>query len=166
MLLLRAVGALRQQVTNTYPSGQGGLAIGEQVPALEAVDPNGKTVRLEETDGRYRLIAFISPGCQPCAQAIKVLDALWQDESDLSILVLGAKIPATNAAYAIEQQVHVPILAPVPGFEQERFHVRGVPFALIVDKTGTVRAKGFFNDQETLSQLLQEAEAPLVTTIS
>jgi peroxiredoxin len=163
VLLLRALGALRQQITRSTQVVPGGINIGEPMPSLEAIDQDGRKITLEEFQGHHRILAFISPGCQPCSQAIKVLDTMRLEQPGLPIFVVGASNSDENAAYAKEQGVNIPILTPLPGFGGERFRVRGVPIVFIIDEKGVVRAKDTITRREQVYELLNQANTPVAT---
>lgn len=108
---------------------------------------------LEDVQGRQSILAFISPGCTPCATTIDVLHAFIQGGRDIAVLVVGSLKHEQNDAYAFEHHAHIPILTPDSDVD-EAYHVQVKPFVFVLDEAGIVRAKGGMNDREHLEALL------------
>lgn len=162
LLLLRALGQLRLQ--NNATSGMDtsmpkdwGPSIGTQAPSFTAQTLQNRTVSLEDYQGRKRLLLFISPTCSACAQAIESLNVLHQNEPDLDLLVLGSTDYKANQAYAAERQLSVPILTPAQNLTSETYGIKAIPYALMLDEQGTVRAKGMAIEENYLQRLFEEA---------
>lgn len=170
LLLLRALGEIRQQVrqssaTHTSSPATGGLAIGEKAPAFTTVKQDGSVMNLDDFQGRKRVLAFILPGCPACRGAITALNMLVQEEHDLEVLVVGGPDRAVNGAYALEQQMHMPLLTPaIATLSQDAYGIPGVPFVFVLDERGIVRAKRVVNLQEHMRALLSVAFPPMTVT--
>jgi len=165
MLLLRALGKLKQQ--GTLSSGHGippfaerGLAIGMQAPDFAVTDYNGRSIRLKDSDGSWRILAFVSPGCPACEETIRTLNSIGEERTDLAVLVIGGAAKAANDAYAIEQNAAMPILTPDSKLAKDVYLVQGVPFVYILDEAAIIRAKGVVNGPAHLHQLLVSADIP------
>jgi methylamine dehydrogenase accessory protein MauD len=161
VLLLRALGDLRQKGA-FHNAGMEltrieGISIGEQAPSFEAVDFDGDTVCLGDFQEQRLILAFISPGCRACAAAIQALNAIHQDEHNLSILIVGSSDPELNRVYAAEHRAMVSILTPSTNIERELYRIPGVPFIFVLDETKVIRAKGYVNYREDISQMLTAA---------
>jgi methylamine dehydrogenase accessory protein MauD len=169
LLVLRALGELGQKgivhSADSQPASSGGLNIGERVPLFEAVDFNGDTIRLEDFQEQRLILGFISPGCRACAEAIRALNAIQQDEPDLSILIVGSSDRSLNQIYAAEHASQIPILTPTTNVER-LYRVPGVPFIFVLDDARTIRTKGFVNYREDISQMLTTALSPVSSSIT
>ncbi|HEX6130986.1 MAG TPA: thiol-disulfide isomerase [Actinomycetota bacterium] len=82
--------------------------------------------------GPRRLVVFSSPTCPVCREVVPAVPT------------------AANAAGVVAQVVHD------PDGERE-WDVPGTPFAVVLDASGVVRAKGTVNDLEQLEGLLDTA---------
>lgn len=132
----------------------GGLPVGEKAPSFVAMDQEGKLVSLEDTEGRQRILAFVSPGCPACGNAISILNTLWQERNDFVILVIGGLELELNRSYAAKHKSRMPILTPRSNFEQEDYFVPVVPFIFVLDETGYIRARGPVIDRVHFHNLL------------
>lgn len=162
-LLLRALGELRQRgELSSSGSTQAfvehiGLPISSQAPPFVAKDHNGASVKLEDTNGQWRIIAFISSGCGACAGAIEALNEFLGERQDFAVLIVGDTDLESNKAYAAEHAAIVPILTPEPMLTMEIYLVRRFPFVYIIDEAGVIRAKSTINNREHLRLLLEDA---------
>ena len=86
-------------------------------------------------DGRATLVAFTSAGCPMCRQIVPGLPAI-------------ARMPGTAVVHAAYEDADGPEL-------HEAFAVPGTPFAVYVDPTGVVAAKGTVNTLEQLEGLVE-----------
>jgi hypothetical protein len=108
-----------------------GPPLGQTPPPFRARAADGSAVDLGGP-GSGRLVVFESPTCPVCER-------------------LRPSVPAAGAAAGLVPQV-------VSDQEAERvWAVPGVPFVVILDPFGVVRAKGTVNDLEQLEGLLDTA---------
>ena len=94
MFLLRGLGKMKQAGAlsstkqESSPFADRGLAIGTQAPEFVVTDHGGRSITLKNSDGSWRILAFVSPGCPACAMTIKTLDDTLQERPDIAILVV------------------------------------------------------------------------------
>jgi peroxiredoxin len=161
LLLLVAFGKLREQISKHDDlRSSREPQIGEYAPSFIATDQYGKKVKLEDFQWKRRILAFISPGCPPCADAIKTLNAALQEEQNLVVLAFGGTDLEKNRAYAVEYDAQMPFLTPEGDILEKDYRVPAKPFALVVDEMGIIRAKGGLNNQFHLQHLLTIAFEP------
>lgn len=160
LFLLRGLGKMKQQgvfsISKAQPFDPGGLNVGEKAPSFVAVNQDGQTVRLEDVQGRRSILAFVSPGCTPCATTIEVLHTFLQEGRDIVVLVVGSVNREQNDAYAVEHHAQIPVLTPDADVNTA-YQVQIKPFVFVLDEDGIVRAKGGMNDREHLEALLMKA---------
>lgn len=109
-----------------------GPTLGEPLPPVEATGADGASVVIGGPGAR-RLVLFSSPTCIVCREVAPALPA------------------AARTAALLPQIVHDP--------DAERtFEVPGTPFLLVLDETGTVRAKGTVNTLEQVEGLVDTAD--------
>jgi hypothetical protein len=110
-----------------------GPMLGDAPPPIAATDAGGGTVVLGGP-GPARIVLFASPTCGACRE------------------VAPALAPAASSVRYAASIVH--------DTEAERaWNVPGTPFAVVLDATGVVRAKGTVNNLEQVEGLLDTAQA-------
>jgi methylamine dehydrogenase accessory protein MauD len=166
LLLLRGLGELRERIkvsgNQEQPFANRGLALGTQAPPFVVQNHEGYAVKLEDLQGRWRILAFVSPGCPACESTIETLNAFIQERTDLEVLVVGGVDRLSNRTLATERNAKMPILTPPPNLAKDIYLVQGIPFVYILDEKGIICAKGVVNAPEHLQQLLISANAPVV----
>lgn len=165
LLLLRALGALRQQgfSQSMNPSISDGPEIGEQAPPLSAKDQDGNRISLDDFQGRRRLLAFVSPGCSACTGTIKAINTYLEGKQDFAVLVIGGTRREQNKVFAETSHSRVPILT-LDTDTADSYRIRGFPLVLILDTKGIVIAKGIVNEYQHLQSLIKEA-LPAANTV-
>lgn len=158
--LARQVGLLHRRMP---PVGarlmNAGLEIGDQAPEINAVDLQGRPVRLGSAQGKRTLLAFVSPTCQACTDLAPALRSLWKSEQRTVDVVLVSTTgnEETNRRFAKRHRLEdMPfIVSPELG---PTYHVAASPYALLIDEHGQVQTKGLVNNREQLESLLHAAE--------
>jgi methylamine dehydrogenase accessory protein MauD len=129
-----------------------GPALGEPPPAAFARGADGD-VSLA-TPGHRRFVLFVSPGCTLCRQLLPglgpVASAAGYTAYAVSDLDLGETRRAFAGAHSDTRVLSGPDVAPA-------WNVPGTPFAVVVDESGVVRAKGTPNNLEQLEGLVDSA---------
>lgn len=139
----------------------GGLLVGEQAPMFVALDQSGNEINLAHFQGQRRLLAFVLPGCPICPGALRVLHKVLQENPNLVGFVIGSPDESENYAYAIEQNIRIPLLTPDSELTEKMYHVLGFPLIFVLDERGVIRAKGVVNRDERMQELLGLAFTPL-----
>jgi hypothetical protein len=131
--LARQIGVLHLRLAPV-----GALEIDDEGPALgDAIAPHAATGRDGTTllvggPGARRVLAFVSPTCPLCERILPSLPA------------------AARATGFVAQVISDP--------DAERtFDVPGVPFVVVLDEMGAVRAKGTVNSLEQMEGLIDTA---------
>lgn len=165
LLLLRALGALRQQgfSQSMNPIIDDGPEIGEQAPPLLAKDQNGNLVSLENLQGRWCILAFVSPGCSACIGTIKALNTYLESKQDFTVLVIGGTKREQNKVFAETSDSQVSILT-LDTDIADSYRIRGFPLVLILDPRGIVITRGIVNEYQHLQGLIKEA-LPVANTV-
>ena len=161
--LVRQIGVLHERLR---PAGalalQVGPRVGDPAPVVEAVDLAGAAHRIGTPSGddRDTLLFFLSPTCPVCKALLPVLASLARD--GLRVLVASDGPRDEHAAFAARERIELPYLLSTPlGLA---YRVGKLPWAVLIDGAGTVRAQGLVNTREHLESLL-EAKARGVASI-
>jgi methylamine dehydrogenase accessory protein MauD len=153
--LARQVGILHERVApmGAMASDQG-LAVGEMSPNLAVTTLTGDRLVLggASPHGRSRLLLFVSPTCPVCKKLLPIARSFAHAER-LDVLLIGDGDDAEQRSMIREFGLEgVPYVnSPQVGMT---FHVGKLPYAILLDAAGVIRAKGLVNNREHLESLL------------
>jgi methylamine dehydrogenase accessory protein MauD len=158
LALVRQVGVLHERIT---PVGAlmlaKGLKVGELAPSipLEALSGGALTIGGPRTDGRSLLVMFVSPTCPVCKALLPVLKSSRKSEADwLDVVLASDGDLAEQRAFVGEQGLEAfPYVVSSPlGVS---YQVSRLPYAVIIDSEGILRARGIINSREHLESLFE-----------
>lgn len=161
--LTRQVGILHERVA---PVGalavEHGPKVGEAAPELSLPSLAGGPVRLGGESGERTLLFFLSPTCPVCKTLLPTLARVAREEAqDLRVVYASDGTPEEHRAFALEHGLADYVLSQELGM---RFAVSKLPYAVLIDALGVVRAKGLVNTREHLESLF-EAERLAVGSV-
>jgi methylamine dehydrogenase accessory protein MauD len=164
--LARQVGVLHERLAPL-----GALAIargpetGEAAPVLLAPALSGAAVKIGGADeaGRRTLLFFASPTCPMCKTLLPTVRRAVAGQERVRVIYASDGDPTEHAAFAREHGLDPEsyVLSRELGL---RFEVAKLPYAVLIDAAGIVRAKGLVNTREHVESLF-EAERLGVPTI-
>jgi methylamine dehydrogenase accessory protein MauD len=154
--LARQVGVLHERLA---PLGAlataSGPAAGEAAPVLLAPALSGGAVRIGGADegGRRTLLFFASPTCPMCKTLLPTVRRTAAGEGARLVYASDGD-PAEHAAFAREQALDPAsyVLSRELGL---RYEVAKLPYAVLIDAAGIVRAKGLVNTREHVESLFE-----------
>jgi methylamine dehydrogenase accessory protein MauD len=156
--LARQIGVLHERIAPAGALvGREGPRPGETAPLLELEDWSGRRLRVGAPDpsGAATLLLFVAPGCPVCKVVLPIARSVAAAESDRLRLVVASDGPrAEHEAFVREQQLEreAYVLSAPLGLA---FQVGRLPYAVLVDGEGLVRARGLVNSREHLESLLE-----------
>lgn len=162
LVLLVVVWALARQIGVLYervaPMGalisDAGPRLGEAAPRVSASTLSGEQVTVGGTTPLDTLLFFVSTSCPVCKKMLPVLRSMAQRESDNLSVILASdgEMPEHLSFY------HQAGLAPFPYLLSSElglsYRVSRLPYAVLIDRHGVLRAKGLINTREHLDSLL------------
>jgi methylamine dehydrogenase accessory protein MauD len=159
--LVRQIGVLYERIA---PAGalmvSRGPEVGDAAPVVVADALAGGTRELggARPDGRSLLLFFLSPTCPVCKTLLPALRSIARDERSWLDLVLASDGPRVEheafvARHALEVFPYV-LSAPLG----VAYRVGKLPYAVLLDGAGIVRAKGLVNTREHLESLFEAHE--------
>jgi methylamine dehydrogenase accessory protein MauD len=134
-----------------------GLKVGELAPSVAVADLEGKplTIGGARADGRTLLVMFVSPTCPVCKALLPVLKSSRKSEqSSVDIVLASDGELAAQQAFVREQGLSVfryVVSAPL-GIS---YQVSRLPYAVLIDADGVLRARGIINSREHLESLFE-----------
>jgi methylamine dehydrogenase accessory protein MauD len=156
--LARQVGILFERVS---PVGamisSNGPELGAKAPQLALPNLNGAPLTLG-AGGRAQLVFVLSTSCPICKALLPALKSIRADEARWLDVVLASDGRETLHRRLIDAEglgAFPYVLSPELGMS---FRVAKLPFAVLIDRTGKVAAKGLVNSREQLESLFTASE--------
>lgn len=153
--LIRQLGVLHERVA---PMGalvtDRGPEVGEMAPKISVNDIAGKLVDFggPRATGRLQLTLFVSPTCPVCKKLLPIAKSFAGGEK-LDVVLVGDGDTDDQQRmiheYKLEDMIYVN--SPQVGMA---FHVGKLPYAVLIDEEGVIRAKGLVNSREHLESLV------------
>ncbi|MFZ3034508.1 MAG: methylamine dehydrogenase accessory protein MauD [Parvibaculum sp.] len=166
ILLSRQIGVLHERIT---PVGAlmtaRGVKVGEASREFHLGNLNGEPVTVGGThkDGASTLVFFVSPTCPVCASLLPTLRSLVKQTPNLRLVLASDGEEAEHRAF-IERK-GLGDLPYVLSMELgQSFGVGKLPYGVLIDAAGVLRAHGLVNNREHIESLL-EAEREGVASI-
>lgn len=157
--LARQIGVLYERVA---PMGalmlDEGPKVGERAPSFKLDALDGSTVGIGQPSQHGELVFFVSPTCPVCKKLIPVLRSIAHAERDWLRVILASDGDEARqrAFYEKAGLADFPyVLSTELGMT---FKVAKLPYAVLLDESGTVRAKGLINSREQLESLFTAKE--------
>ena len=156
--LARQLGVLHERIT---PVGAlllaKGLKVGDVVPAVSVEDLQGKPLTLgaPRADGRSTLIMFLSPSCPVCKALLPVLKSSRGTEHAWLETVLASDGDAAGQKQFALAEGLTSFPYVVSSALGMSYQVSRLPFAVLFDANGVLRARGIINSREHLESLFE-----------
>lgn len=161
--LMRQIGVLNERV---FPAGAlmttNGPTIGETIPASAYSSLGNTAVIIGGIQSQNTLLLFVSPNCPICKTLLPYVQSVAKAEHAATRIIL-----ASDAENDHEQEQHRQFIKQYHLSAEQyllsrplglAFRVEKLPFAVIIDDQGILRAKGMVNSREHLESLF-EAQA-------
>lgn len=161
LALLVAVFALARQIGILYervaPMGalmiDTGPQVGEVAPRLVLPSLHGGSVSIGTAARHSQLLFFLSPTCPVCKKLLPILKSIASAESSWLRVVFASDGEAPEHltfAKRVGIDVYPYLLSTELGMA---FRIGKLPYAVLLDESGRVRAKGLVNSREQLESL-------------
>jgi methylamine dehydrogenase accessory protein MauD len=157
--MARQIGVLFERVA---PMGalitDGGPKIGEAASRFELTTLAGKPMVVGQASGRSMLVYFLSPTCPVCKKLLPGLKSAEKAERGwLDVVLASDGDRASHETFVRQQKLDAfpYVLSADLGMS---YRVNRLPFAVLIDGDGIVRAKGLINNREQLESLFNAKE--------
>jgi methylamine dehydrogenase accessory protein MauD len=158
LVLVWQIGVLHERIS---PVGAlvlpGSLKVGDAAPVIRTTDLAAREVTLGGANPNHRstLVVFLSPTCPICKTLLPVLQAIRRQERTRVDIVLASD----GSPEAHHEFVRTNGLSRFPYVLSSSlglaYHVSRLPYAVLLDEHGFVRARGLVNSQEHLESLFE-----------
>ena len=156
--LARQIGILFERIS---PVGamvnDSGPKLGEVSPAFNLPSLTGGLIQIGAVSPKHTLIFFLSPTCPICKKLLPVLKSISQSERWLDVVLASDGDEARHRSFIARSE-----LEQFPYVISEQlgvtYRVSRLPFAVLLDGEGVVKAKGLVNTREQLESLFNAAE--------
>ena len=158
LAVVRQLGVLHERIA---PVGAlmlaKGLKVGELAPRVAVEDLEGRALTLgaARTDERATLIMFVSPTCPVCKALLPVLkSSLAAERAWLDIVLASDGESAAQREFVAAHRLGIfPYVVSAPlGLA---YQVSRLPYAVLIDAHGVLRARGIVNSREHLESLFE-----------
>lgn len=153
--LARQVGILHERVAPVGALATGeGPAVGDPAPEVELQDVLGRAVRVGGPQDGGTLLFFVSPTCPVCKELLPTVERAVGAEDGVSLVLASDGPMEEHEAFHREHRLdRLPyVLSPELG---RAFQVAKLPYAVLIDASGVVRAKGIVNTREHVESLFE-----------
>ncbi len=157
--LARQVGILYERVA---PMGalitDAGPKLGEASPTFDLASLGGGNIAIGGARSRSQLIFFLSPTCPVCKKLLPILKSASHAEKSWLDVVVASDGESTQhlAFYRDAKLQQFPyVLSTDLGMT---YRVSRLPYAVLLDEHGVIRAKGLINNREQLESLFNAKE--------
>jgi methylamine dehydrogenase accessory protein MauD len=157
--LARQIGILHERVA---PMGaminDHGPEVGEMAPTLTIKSIANEAIRIggPSFTGQSTLLMFVSPTCPVCKKLLPIAKSFSNGENLKVILVGDGDVDEQQRMIQKEGLQVLPyLIGPELGMA---FQVGKLPYAVLIDREGVIRAKGLVNSREHLESLVVAEE--------
>lgn len=154
--LLRQVGLLHER---SAPMGamitDHGPDIGDAAPVFALPDHRGATVAIGGASAQKRptLLMFTAPTCPVCDKLFPMIKSIAKAEK-ISVVMISDGVPEEHERFLAKHELGE-IRYVVSAEVGMAFQVGKIPYGVMLDPNGVIRAKGLTNTREHLESLLE-----------
>lgn len=161
LALVRQIGVLHERVS---PAGalmlNKKLHVGVDAPLLPVKDLAGNTVNIggRATDGKSRLLFFLSPDCPVCKSLLSAVLSAAKAEQDWLELVFASDGSQQDHQEFVDRhglQGWPYVVSEMLGMS---FGVAKLPYGVLIDEAGRIASMGIINSREHLDSLFEAKE--------
>jgi methylamine dehydrogenase accessory protein MauD len=157
--LTRQIGILHERLAPMGALvGNQGPEVGHMAPTLAVESLSRETIVIGGPDAaqQSRLLMFVSATCPVCRKLLPIAKS-FADSENLQVIMIGDgdvdEQRRMIEEYGLQRLPYV--ISPAVGMA---FQVGKLPYAVLIDREGVIRAKGLVNSREHLESLVVAEE--------
>jgi len=137
-----------------------GPEVGELAPEFELETMSGQMITLGgiAASNKSTLLFFLSPNCPVCNTSIPVLKSIYRSESQWLDIVFASDGEPDAQRVFIEKKRIADFPYVLSTELVMTYQVAKLPFAVLLDEKGVLRAKGLTNNREHLERVVTAME--------
>lgn len=157
LALARQIGLLHER---SAPLGavvtDRGPEVGNEAPEFEVEDFSGHSIQIggERKGMADNLLVFLSPSCPMCNKLLPTCRDLARKEK-LDIVIISDGEEVEHRRFLEKHRIHDDLPYAVSAEIGMHFKIGRVPYAVLIDNKGIIRAKGLVNTREHLESLIE-----------
>ncbi|HUY17703.1 MAG TPA: methylamine dehydrogenase accessory protein MauD [Candidatus Binataceae bacterium] len=159
LALVRQIGVLHERIT---PMGaltlDRGPKEGEPAPIFELPDLLGRgAVKIggAREGGRSLLVMFVAPGCPVCKKLLPIIRSVARSEADWLETVLASDGDLEEQRRFVKNYRLDDFPYLLSGELGMTYRIGKLPYGVLIDGAGVLRAKGLINTREHLESLME-----------
>lgn len=136
-------------ITSCDRADEVGLNPGDRAPAFEMRDLAGRSVTLDQFNGKVIILNFWATWCAPCIAEMPALEKLYLKFRDQGLVVLSVAVDDTSEAVNVfreQLKLTFPIVIDVKREGAAKYKVIGFPETFVLDRAGKII---LFTDPDT-----------------
>jgi methylamine dehydrogenase accessory protein MauD len=157
--LTRQIGILHERLAPMGALvGSQGPEVGHMAPILSVKSISNEPIQIggPAATGRSRLLMFVSATCPVCKKLLPIAKSFAAGENLQVILIGDGDVDEQRRMIEEHGLQALPyLIAPEVGMA---FQVGKLPYAVLIDREGVIRAKGLVNSREHLESLVVAEE--------
>ncbi len=164
LALSRQIGILYERVA---PMGalmmDHGPKVGERAPPVEVSTWEGQTLTIGTASAKSTLLFFLSPTCPVCKKLLPIIRAVQAREGRwLDVVLASDGDRPEHATFRDKYQLadFTYVLSQPLGMS---FKIAKLPYCVLLDANGVVRAKGLVNSREQVESLMTAYESGIAS---
>jgi len=126
------------------------LLVGYPAPTFSGVDAAGVPLSLERLHGSVVVLDFWASWCGPCVSELPTLIEIHEMFADDGVVVLGINLDRSESDFldAIETYAiaYPQIYDSDTGAIGDLYRISGIPMTYVIDRNGTIVARGLRGD--------------------
>lgn len=153
--LIRQIGVLHSRIA---PAGalmlDKGVEVGQSAPKVTAPDRFGRPVNIGYASESNTLLFFLSPTCPICKSLIPAIKSMSRSVKDLDVVYVsdGDALEHDKLISQAGLEKSTYVVSPDVGMT---YQIGKLPYAVLIDRAGTLKAKGLVNSREHLDSLFE-----------
>lgn len=153
--LIRQIGVLHSRIA---PAGalmlDKGIEVGKPAPQVTAIDRSNNPINIGYASEKPTLLFFLSPTCPICKTLLPAVKSISNSSKEINVIYISDGAPEDHEKIISEAGLEKAtyLISPEVGMT---YQIGKLPYAVLINKNGTLQAKGLVNSREHLDSLFE-----------